>query len=301
MADLNNIPLMIEVVDSGSFSAAARALGVPPSLVSRKIARLETEVGARLFQRTTRSLILTEAGEIFLAHARTAMQAMVAAGQALSESVGTLAGKIRISAPLGIAEAMWEVVARFMVEHAAVRIEIELGDHYVDLIEERFDLAVRSSPEQRSEKLVGRRLGDAQRCLFASPAYIATRGEPKTVAELKHHDCVILGARADRVTWTLHSAARSDNVVVQGRVSVNEAKLAAQCAVDGFGIAFLPVVLCYLHVDAGRLVKVLPRFDSGDTGLWLVYPDRHLPATTRAFVDFLARELPLNFQRSGSK
>jgi len=149
-----------------------------------------------------------------------------------------------------------------------VRIEMEFADRYVDLVEERFDLAIRSGPEGRADKLIGRRLLDAPRCLFASPDYLKSHGTPRTVSDLKNHMCVILGSRADRVTWQIHIGKRIQNVIVHGPIAVNEARLAAECAADGFGIAFLPQAICAKHVNAGRLKRVLPRVSAGEWVVW---------------------------------
>lgn len=293
--DLNNIRYLLEAVDGGSFSAAARSCGVPPSLVSRKIARLEEEVGARLFQRTTRSLQLTEAGQAFLGHARSGMQSFELARELTSDVGGSPSGRVRFSAPAGLADALWPVLSRFMYRYPGIRLEMDLTDRYVDLVEERIDLAVRSGPHRRFEKLIGRRLVDAPRRLFASPGYLRQHGAPRVVADLKKHACVVLGTHADRVTWTIEIGKRSQNVIVDGRIAVNEATMAAACAADGFGIAFLPLAVCAKLVAAGKLEPVLPRASGGETGLWLVYPDRHLPAATRLLADFLVAGMPAMF------
>lgn len=292
ITDLNNIRYLIEATDAGSFSAAARVFGVPPSLVSRKIARLEQQIGARLFQRTTRSVKLTDAGQAFLRHAREGMESLTLAQESLEDLEGAPSGRVRVSAPAGLADVLWNVVSRFLSRHPNVRVELELADRYVDLIEERFDLAIRAGPEQRSERLIGRRLVDAPRSLFASPDYLKTRGTPRAVGELAKHSCVTLGARTDRVTWSIHVGNRIQKVMVEGRVSVNEARLAAECAADGFGIAFLPFAVCARYIATGRLQRVLPRASGGEIGLWLVYPDRHLPAASRALAEVLVKELP---------
>ena len=295
LTDLNNIRYLLEVADSGSFSAAARLFGVPPSLVSRRIARLEAEVGARLFQRTTRSLTLTDAGQAFLSHARAGMQSFALAHELLEDSEGVLSGRVRMSAPVGTAEGLWPVMSKFLVRHPGIRVEMEFADRYVDLVEERFDMALRSAPENRADKLIGRRIMDAPRRLYASPAYLKSRGTPRTVSELKDHDCVILGSHADRATWKIHIGKRIQNVIVHGCIAVNEAKIAAECAADGFGIAFLPLAVCMKYVNAGKLKPVLPGASAGKTELWLVYPDRHLPAASRALAEFLVKELSARF------
>ncbi len=290
--DLNNVRYLVEVADSGSFSAAARIFGVPPSLVSRRIARLEAELGARLFQRTTRSLALTDAGRAFADHARAGLQSFALAREAIGGLQGVIAGRVRVSAPVGLADALWSVVSRFLMLHPAVQVELELSDRYVDLVEARVDLAVRSGPETRSDRLIGRRLSDAPRWLVASPGYLKAHGMPATVDDLKHHAAVVLGPRCERVTWVVHVGKRSQRVVVDGRIAVNEARIAADCVADGFGIGFLPLATCGRHLASGQLRRILPRASGGAVGLWLVYPDRHLPAASRALADHLIAELP---------
>jgi DNA-binding transcriptional LysR family regulator len=162
----------------------------------------------------------------------------------------------------------------------------------VELVEERFDLAIRSGSERRGDRLIGRRLLDAPRCLVASPEYLKANGTPHAVSDLKNHACVILGSRAERITWQVHLGKQVQNVIVQGRIAVNEATLAAECAADGFGIAFLPLAVCAKFLATGRLKRVLPRASAGRIGLWLVYPNRHLAAASRALADFLVKELP---------
>ena len=177
--DLNNVRYLLQVADSGSFSAAARVFGVPPSLVSRKVAQLEEDVGARLFQRTTRSVALTDAGHAFLQHARAGMDSFQLAHELLGDLSGSMTGRVRLSAPVGASEALWATVSRFLKLYPDVAVEIDIADRYVDLVEERFDLAIRSGPTSRFGKLVGRRLVYAPRRLFASPQYLESRGAPR--------------------------------------------------------------------------------------------------------------------------
>lgn len=299
MLDLNNVRYLLEAAESGSFSAAGRVFGVPPSLVSRRIARLEEEVGARLFQRTTRAMTLTDAGQMFLEHARAGMQSFDRAEALLAPPAGSIGGRIRLSAPVGMADALWPCVSRFLADHPDIRIEIDFADRIVDLVTERMDLAIRASAD-RSDRLIGRRLVDAPRCLFASPSYLAAHGRPRTVAAVADHACVILGTSTDRVEWTIHVGRRRHRVLVGGRIAVNEARLAADCAADGLGIAFLPWAACRKHVAAGALTRVLPRANGGETSLWLVYPDRNLPPASRALAEFLVRELPDSLRTRGA-
>jgi DNA-binding transcriptional LysR family regulator len=236
--DLNNIRFLIEVVRAGSFSAAARQLQLPPSAVSRRMARLEEDLGVRLLQRTTRSLQVTEVGRTYLEYARRAFEELEAGQRAVGEWQRSPRGRVRLSAPSGFGEVLWSLLPTFLADNPEVRLELELAERYVDLVEERFDLALRSTRDTTS-RWVGYRFGSSPRELYASPSYLETRGSPRSVQDLTRHDCIVLGARSDRATWTLRVGKTTRKVTVRGRIAVNEARLAARAAASGFGIALL--------------------------------------------------------------
>lgn len=292
--DLNNVRFFLKTVEGKSFSAAARVFNVPPSMVSRRIARLEREIGTRLFHRTTRSLQLTQAGLTFLRHARTGIEQFQLAQQVLGDLQDTPRGRVRLTAPVGLGDALWEVVATFMGQYPEVRVEMEFIDRFVDLAKEGFDMAIRAGRDDSFAQLIGRRLAQSPRFLLASPQYLKSRGEPKSIADLSKHDCVILGGRTERATWMLRVGSVNRKVIVTGRVAVNEARIAARCAVRGFGIAFLPRAPCAAYITDGKLIRVLPRVSGGEMSLWLVYPNKQLTAAARALADFLANKLPLD-------
>jgi len=297
--DLNNVRFFLEVVGAGSFSAAARTFALPPSAMSRRMARLEGDLGIRLLQRTTRSLQLTDAGQTYLVHARRALDALEAGQRALGELQEAPRGRVRLSAPSGFADALWPILSSFLSAYPAVRLELDLTDRLVDLVEERFDLAVRSTHDTGSA-LIGRRFVSSPRQLFASPGYLETHGSPRTVKDLERHDCIVLGARTDRVTWKLEVGKSTRRVSLRARVAVNEARLAARCAASGLGIALLPRSLCRPFLASAELRQVLPRASGGETSVWLVYPDRRLPAAARALAEALARELPSELSKAVS-
>jgi DNA-binding transcriptional LysR family regulator len=292
-ADLNNVRFFLDAVNAGSFSAAARLYELPPSTVSRRIARLETELGVRLFQRTTRALRLTEAGRAYAGHAGRALAELSAAQQAIGELQESPRGRVRISVPAGMGEGVWASLTPFLRDHRDVRVELDLSDRFVDLVGEGFDLAIRSTRDP-GQSLIARRLTSGQRQLFANPQYLEARGYPRTVKALADHDCVLLG-HTERATWSLISGAATHKVNVRGRICVNEARMAAQIAASGFGITLLVRSLCEPYLQDGRLVRILPRLTSGETGVWLVYPDRRLAAAARAVAEHLATDLPARF------
>lgn len=291
-SDLNNIRFLLEVVRAGSISAAARELQFPPSAVSRRLAKLEEDLGVKLLQRTTRSLQVTEVGRTYLTHAQRALEELELGQRAIGEWQSSPRGRVRMSAPAGFGEVLWSLLPTFLAANPEVRLELHLAERYVELVEERIDLALRSTYDTNSP-WVGYRFGSSPRQLFASPSYLERRGPPRTVNDLVRHDCVILGANSERATWTLQVGKKTRKVAVRGRVAVNEARLAARAAADGFGIALLSRALCRSFLSSGELRPVLPRVNGGDSALWLVYPDRRLRAPVRALADFLRRELPL--------
>lgn len=292
-ADLNNVRCFLDVVGAGSFSAAARQHELPPSTISRRVARLEAELGVRLFQRTTRTLRLTEAGRAYAAHADRALAELATAHQVIGELRASPRGRVRISAPAGMGEVVWSVLAPFLREHPEVRVELDLADRFVDLVAEGVDLAIRST-RQPGPSLVARRLTTGPRQLFANPQYLEARGYPRTAKALADHDCVLLG-HAERATWALLGGGAPQKINVRARVCVNEARIAARVAASGFGVVLLVRSLCEPYLQHGRLVRVLPRLTGGETAVWLVYPDRRLAAAARAVADHLARELPSRF------
>ena len=292
-ADLNNVRVFLDAAGAGSFSAAARLYDLPPSTISRRVARLEAELGVRLFQRTTRALRLTEAGRAYSAHAGRALAELTAAQQAIGELRESPRGRVRISSPAGMGEVLWSVLTPFLREHPDVRVELDLSDRFVDLVAEGFDLAIRSTRDP-GQSLVARRLTSGQRELFANPQYLEARGYPRTAKALADHDCILLG-HAERATWSLVSGGVTHKINVHGRLCVNEARMAARIAASGFGVALLARSLCEPYLADGRLVRILPRLTGGQSAVWLVYPDRRLAAAPRAVAEHLAHELPARF------
>ncbi len=290
--DLNDARFFTQVVEHESFSAVARKAGVPVSTVSRRIARLEARLGIRLLARTTRKLALTDAGRIYHGHALRAVEELDAAERTV-HALGTgPRGRVRITTPLGIAKMIWPVVAEFLETWPEVRIELDARDRLVDLVDEGYDIAVRTGTLPDSS-LVARKVGESTRQLYASPRYLEQRGRLRTVAELAEHEHVVLGSGSERTTWTLQHRGKPVRVTVRGRVKVSEMGLAVQACVDGCGVALLPANLAAPHVRADRLRRVLTTVDAGRTPIWLVQPSgRSQPQAVRAFAEHLVQRMP---------
>jgi DNA-binding transcriptional LysR family regulator len=288
--DLNDIALFVNVVRAGSFAEAGRRLGMPPSTASRRVQALEAALGARLMQRTTRRLVLTDAGRNFFAQSADQVDALQRVAGQVASDANEVAGRVRVAAPADFFN--WfpaEAVARFTEMHPKVRLEFELNDARVDLLGEGIDVAMRGA--DRDPSLIARKLGSSQATLVASPVYLAARGEPALPRDLAAHDCITAPARGGpKAVWRLGGPRRAPAPVeVDGPFQANTASAQLAGAIAGMGIALLPAALSAPHVTAGRLKEVLPDFATGSIGVHLVYHSRRqLPRAVSAFIDFAA-------------
>ena len=288
MVDLNDIALFVNVVRAGSFAEAGRRLGMPPSTASRRIQGLEAALGARLMQRTTRRLVLTDAGRGFYAESADRIDALQQAASQAGNGGDEVAGRVRIAAPADF--FTWfpaQELTRFVAAHPQVKLEFELDDARVDLLGEGIDVAMRSA--DRDPSLIARRIGASHTVLVASPAYLARRGMPGAPVELASHDCISLPSRdGPRAKWQLLGPDGYGTAVeVDGPFKANTASAQLSGALAGLGIALLPVTLCTTHIGAGRLEVVLPGFGAGAFGVHFVYHSRRqLPRAVSAFLNF---------------
>lgn len=294
--DLNDVGLFVRVVQTHSFSAAARERGVPVSTVSRRIARLESVLGARLLERTTRRLRLTDAGRTYFAHAERAVDDLGQGTDEVRELQRAPSGRVRVIAPITFGAAVTSVIFRYLAAHPRVAIDLELDDRRVDLLAEGFDIAILAGRmDKDSTDFVGRELWKATRkLLFASPRYIATRGAPRRLEDLARHDCIAMRAADGIATWTLTRDRRRRRVTIEPRFCVNESSSALRAALAGMGIAMLPEVICAEDVADKRLVRVLGTYEGEPGGVYLLYrAHRSLTAAVRTCIDSFLQELPL--------
>ena len=276
-----------EVVATGSFTEAARRLGLSKASVSREIARLERRLGAQLLRRTTRSMSLTEMGEVF--HA--GCQRVVAEAEHAERSVGELQaeprGEVRLATAVSFGQM--QIAARlpsFLARHPKVRVELDLTDRMVDLVREKLDLAIRISGRLRDATLVQRRLCPIRFVVCAAPAYLARHGSPRDPAALERHNC--LGAAA--VPWRL--MLREHSLRLRGNLDVDNGEALRRVALVGHGIVCLPTYLVGDDLRDGRLVHLLPQALSLEASAFAVYPQsRHPSPKVRALIDHLAEAL----------
>jgi DNA-binding transcriptional LysR family regulator len=291
--DLNDVATFVRVADGQGFTAAARALGVPKSTVSRSLARLERELGVRLLHRTTRALALTEAGRAYYARVREAVTGVAEATADVVDMGKEPRGTIRVTAPVDVGQALLaDAVAGFAARYPQVRFELSLTSRVVDLVAEGFDLAVRASP-LRDSSLVARRLGSAGMGLYASPAYLKRRGMPKTVGELALHEFIGFRMTATRGPLVLETDAQKERVSVTGAIEADDLLFVHRLIVTGAGIGLLPMFLPSRTWRSGReaLTRVLPAWTLRGPALSLVAPSaRHEPRRVKLFREFLLAE-----------
>ncbi|HEX9051227.1 MAG TPA: LysR substrate-binding domain-containing protein [Anaeromyxobacter sp.] len=290
--NLNRIGVFVRVVEAGSFTGAATALGVRKSSVSRSVSALEGALGIRLLQRTTRRLALTDAGRAYYERARDALAGLEEAGHAVSALGAEPRGPVRFTAPVDLAGDLAPIVSTFLRAHPAVRVEALLTARYVDLVKEGFDLAVRAGPLTDSS-LLARRIGQTEQGLFAAPAYLDAAGRPRRLADLASHECVLYRAGGPTATWRLAGPRGDDEVTVRGRADSDEFAFVRAMLVAGYGIGLAPVHLFAPLVESGALERVLPRHARRSAPVHLVWPSRRFePAAVSLFREALADALP---------
>lgn len=289
--DLNQIVIFAKVAEAESFARAARELGMPKSTVSRKVAELEEQLGARLLQRTTRKLSLTDAGRSYFEHARRIVAEIEAAERAMSELQGAPRGLLRITAPVGLA-FLGPIVSRFLVRYPEVEVAMSCTDRVVNLVQEGFDVAIRAGALQDSS-LVARLIGHERWILVASPGYLDRTGVPKTPKDLEAHAAIVFfGGAMERSFWTLERDGVASHVRLSSRLVVNDIDMVKEAALAGLGIAMLPGSRSIEDIRMKRLSRILPGWQAPAAPMHVVYPSsRHLAPKVRAFVDHLSEQM----------
>lgn len=291
MQDLNDMLYFAEVVEQGGFAAAGRSLGIPKSRLSRRIADLETQLGARLLQRTTRRIALTDVGDAFFRHCVAMRDSARAAEEAVAALQVAPRGLVRVSCPVTLAQsALADTLPAFLLRYPEVRIEVLVTNRPVDLLEEGVDVALRVRQTlEDSATLVVKRLGLSATVLVASPGQLARQGTPQTPQDLVRLDTVAMSAADGRAAMRL-VGPQGENFMFEHRPRyVADDLLAVHAAVlGGVGVAYLPDYLCTEGLRDGRLVQVLPGWGPPPGILHAVFPSRRgLLPVVRAFLDYL--------------
>lgn len=294
---LHSMRLFSEVVDAGSFSAAGRKFGLAASSVSRQVGSLEDTLGARLLNRSTRKLSLTEAGRIYNERVRLIIADVEDANRSVSHLEAVPRGLLRVNGPtvfgrLHIAPHLPE----FLRQYPEIDIDLTLTDHFVDVIEEGSDVVVRVGGLSDSS-LFARRLAPNRRVLCASPAYLNANGRPQKPADLTDHTCIVYRLRSTTGVWHIccGESGAKEQVQVKGRLSANNAEALHEAVLGDLGISLLPIWLVGQDLQEGRLERVLPTLEADltkdETSIHAIYPHKRLlSAKVRAFVDFLVEK-----------
>jgi len=278
-----------EVVSTGSFTEAARRLGLSKASVSREVGRLERRLGAQLLRRTTRSMSLTEIGEVFYAGCQRVAEEAEQAERSVGELQAEPRGEIRLATSVSFGQI--QIAPRlpaFLARHPKVRVKMDLTDRMVDLVGEKFDLALRISGRLSDATLAQRRLCPIRFVVCAAPDYLKRNGALRTPAQLERHNCLGVGASP----WRLMLARAGRAVRLQGDLNVDNGDALRRIAVLGHGVVCLPTYLVGEDLHAGRLVRILPDALVLEASAFAVYPQsRHPSPKVRALIDYLAEEL----------
>lgn len=291
--DLNRVAAFARVVHHGSFTAAAKALGVPKSSVSRSVAQLETDLGARLLHRTTRKLHLTDAGSELYQRIAPALADLEEATAAASDTQSEPRGVVRVTAPHDI--GVWLLagsLARFTRAHAGIQVEVSLSARVEDMVAEGLDLAVRAGPV-RDGSLVARKAGRVDLGLYASRRWVSSHAVPSSPAGLAEVACVLFRPRHGRCSWTLHSTTGArETVEVTGAIGTDDLSFVKRAVLAHGGVGLVPSFLCAREERSEKLVRILPSWSHGGGELSVVYPSaRFLPRRVALVRDHLIAEL----------
>ena len=280
------------VAELGSFSAAARDLGLSNAVISKHVALLEGHLGARLINRTTRRQSLTEAGAAYYPRAVRVLEELGEAEDAVGRMQAAPRGTLKVNAPMSFGiQHLAPVLPLFLERYPEMSVELSMNDRFVDLLEEGFDLALRIRSGLPDSRLVARKIARARRLLAAAPGYLARRGLPESPADLAFHDCLIYSLTDSPELWDFDGPEGPVSVAVTGRMRANNGQALRDAAMAGLGIVRLPVFTMGQALVDGRLVPVMPRYPVPTHELYAVYPSsRHPTPKLRAFVDFLAEQ-----------
>lgn len=286
LTHIGDLEMFSAVVAAGSMSEAARKLGVTPAVVSKAVRRLEASLGARLLHRTTRQVVATDIGETFHRKVGNILELIQEAEAVVSGHSSDISGQLRISAPTSFGRLhVAPHLPIFMERHPRLNVDIVLSDDFSDIIAEGFDMAIRISIPKDSA-LIARRLAPVRRILCASPAYVARRGNPNAIEDLRDHTCI---RPHNGDAWSLVGPYGGLVYRPDGRLRTNSSEVVREAAISGMGIALRSTWDIGSELSAGQLIRVLPEYEgSRDVSISAIYASRqYLPPKIRSFIDFL--------------
>jgi DNA-binding transcriptional LysR family regulator len=298
MDSLDLIRTFREVASHGSFSRAAVKLEVSKATVSKYIAELETRLGVRLLNRSTRAVSLTDAGALLLDRSKPMMEMFELTQAEVQEHASRPTGRLRITAPLGAGQGdLPKALGQFMGHYPDVSISLELTNRHIDMAEDAIDLALHFGPVE-DENLIVRKLARRDLVVCASPVYWKKHGKPTHPRELAQHEALTQSRLGSHPQWRFEVDGKSFDVAVKSRMDATESAPLIEVAMQGFGVIYMPEMLVQLHIDHGELVPALEEYGRSDMWLSAAYLQRrHNSAALRALLDFLESR----FQRSKAR
>lgn len=280
------------VVEAGSFAGAANKLEHSRGMTTRYVSQLESHLGVRLLNRSTRKLSLTEAGADYYQRASQVLGMVEEAEHSVAQEVTQPRGTLRItsSVPFGVHHLGW-AITEYLQKYPAVKIDVSLNDRSVDLIEEGYDLAIRIAT-RIDPGLIARKITYARIVVCASPEYLKQHGTPRIPEDLAHHNCLSYAYWSLGNEWQFHRKGVERKVRVSGNLRGNNGDILLNAAIEGLGVILHPTFLAYEALREGKLVRILQDWEHGELGVYAVYPNRaFLPPKVRSFIDFLIERL----------
>ena len=290
-----SMKMYVAVVDGGSFAAAADKLEMSRAMASKQIQKLEEHLGTRLLNRTTRRLSLTETGRAFYERSLQIIGDVEEAEQIAGQMTRRPQGVLRVTLPLSYGQhRLAAIIGDYTQAYPQVQLDISLSDRKIDLVEDGLDLAIRIGALPQSD-LIARKIGGVHSVVCAAPAYLARHGAPGTPAELAGHACLGYTLSGGGTDWRMEGPDGPLTVAISGPIRADNGDIIRLAALSGAGILFQPQFIVDDDLAAGRLVRLLPQWQSAELGVYAVYPSRkHLSAKVRTFVDFVAAALAGN-------
>ncbi|MBI1383798.1 MAG: LysR family transcriptional regulator [Rhizobiales bacterium] len=288
MTAITDLEIFARVARTGNMSAAGREMKLSPAVVSKRISLLEERLGARLFQRTTRQLTLTETGEGFFKRVVDILNLVEEAEDFVSRRNTSPKGVLKVTAPTSFSRLhLAPHLPAFLEAYPEIELDIQLSDSFVDIIRDGFDMAIRIG-ELKDSTMVAKRLAPNQRVICAAPSYLKAHGEPKSLQDLDYHNCISSGS-SDQ--WRLDGPAGPVSVRVRGNVRTNSGELARELLMAGHGVGLRATWDVAEELKSGLLKRILPDYmGSSNMAIYAVYPCRDfMPAKVNAFIEFLGK------------
>ncbi|MBK4715615.1 MULTISPECIES: LysR family transcriptional regulator [Tenebrionibacter/Tenebrionicola group] len=291
MDNFATIPFFIAVVETGSFSAAAKKLSITKSAVSKRISQFEDDLGIRLLNRTTRKLSLTEAGVKYYEYVRAASQLAKEGEDAISRMQDRAQGLLRISVPMVFGRLhIAPLMPKFLQENPQIEVHMSMDDRMVDLVGEGFDMGIRIG-QLSDSSLIARPLSPCSSVLCASPDYLRQHGEPKTLEDLQHHNCLFYSYFRGGAAWSFTGPGGLERFIPRGNYQVNNSEVLYEALLAGMGICQMPKFIIGPALADGRLVPLLPDYHLPLHNVYAVYPQRRfMPEKMRLLLEFFAQQ-----------